>query len=89
MVRSIFLFLIKSYQYILSPLFKPCCRFHPTCSNYAYNAINHYGLSALPKVIYRILRCNPFGGYGYDPVPEKNIKNKNFKQRKQKNEKRR
>ena len=52
------------------------CRYTPTCSNYAKEAIEEYGsLRGSIMTIKRILRCNPFGGYGYDPVPKKESKN--------------
>ncbi|MFZ0929972.1 MAG: membrane protein insertion efficiency factor YidD [Syntrophobacteraceae bacterium] len=70
MIRSIFLGLIRSYQYIISPLFPRACRFSPSCSHYTHDAIRTHGIS---KGIYlglrRILRCHPFNQGGYDPVP--------------------
>ncbi len=70
MVRSIFLGLIRLYQYLISPLMPQACRFHPSCSAYAYEAIALHGI---PKGIYlgvrRILRCHPFHPGGFDPVP--------------------
>jgi uncharacterized protein len=62
-------FLIKLYQKLLSPLFPPSCRFSPTCSEYAVQAITKYGIfKGTIKSIWRILRCNPFNSGGYDPV---------------------
>ncbi|MCR4939036.1 MAG: membrane protein insertion efficiency factor YidD [Treponemataceae bacterium] len=62
--------LIKFYQVFISPLFPPCCRYYPTCSNYALIAIKKYGpLKGTFLAIRRILRCNPFHEGGYDPVP--------------------
>ena len=53
------------------------CRYNPTCSEYMIIAINKYGLiKGIYLGIKRILRCNPFGSYGYDPVPKKNEKEK-------------
>lgn len=61
---------IKFYQYCLSPLKSPSCRFTPTCSQYAIEAIRKHGpLHGLWLAIRRILRCHPWGGHGYDPVP--------------------
>ena len=64
------LFLIKAYQYMLSPVLPPTCRFYPTCSDYAYQAISRYGLlKGLQLTLKRILRCHPFNSGGVDPVP--------------------
>jgi hypothetical protein len=72
MIRSIFLGLIRSYQFLVSPLFPQACRFSPSCSQYAHDAIRMHGVS---RGIYlgmrRIVRCHPFNPGGYDPVPEK------------------
>lgn len=65
-----FCFLIRIYQVCISPLFPKCCRFEPTCSNYALEAIRKYGpVKGLFLSIKRILKCNPFHEGGYDPVP--------------------
>ncbi|MBO4507960.1 MAG: membrane protein insertion efficiency factor YidD [Spirochaetaceae bacterium] len=62
--------LIRFYQVFISPLFPPCCRYYPTCSSYALEAIKKYGpLKGSFLAIRRILRCNPFHKGGYDPVP--------------------
>ena len=62
---------IRFYQRAVSPLTGPSCRFSPTCSEFAVGAIDRYGaLSGGWLAIKRILRCRPFGGQGYDPVPE-------------------
>lgn len=61
---------IRLYQRLISPLFPPVCRFTPTCSQYAVEAIIKHGpVKGLWLAIKRILRCNPWGGSGYDPVP--------------------
>ena len=61
---------IRFYQKFLSPLKPPTCRFTPTCSNYAIQAIRKHGpFKGLGLAVWRILRCNPWGGSGYDPVP--------------------
>jgi len=63
--------LIKLYRKYISPLKPPCCRFYPTCSEYAVQAFTKHGFfGGLILSVYRILRCNPFGRYGYDPVPD-------------------
>ncbi len=65
-----FLLLIKFYQQCISPLTPAACRFTPTCSQYAKEAILKYGpFKGSWLALKRILRCNPFGGSGYDPVP--------------------
>ena len=62
---------IQFYRRCISPHFPPCCRYRPTCSEYAYEAIQRFGaLRGGALALWRILRCNPFGGSGYDPVPE-------------------
>ncbi len=70
MIRWIFLGLIRLYQFLISPMFPQACRFSPSCSRYAYEAIRVHGIS---KGIYlglrRILRCHPFNPGGHDPVP--------------------
>jgi putative membrane protein insertion efficiency factor len=61
---------IRFYQKCISPLTPPTCRFTPTCSNYAIEAIRKHGpFKGLALAVWRILRCNPWGGSGYDPVP--------------------
>jgi putative membrane protein insertion efficiency factor len=65
----IFVFLIKGYQKLLSPIFPPSCRFYPTCSEYAIQAIEKYGIfKGGIKAVLRIIRCNPFNKGGFDPV---------------------
>lgn len=61
---------IRFYQRFISPLTPPTCRFTPTCSHYAIEAIRKHGpFKGLALAVWRILRCNPWGGSGYDPVP--------------------
>ena len=61
---------IKLYQIILSPLIGPSCRFTPTCSNYAIEAINKHGpFKGFWLAIKRISKCHPWGDSGHDPVP--------------------
>lgn len=65
-----FIALIKLYQWIVSPMLGPKCRFTPTCSHYAVEALKKHGaLKGLWLTIKRISRCHPWGGQGYDPVP--------------------
>tara|TARA_Y100000590_G_C14816363_1_gene674635 strand:- start:224 stop:442 length:219 start_codon:yes stop_codon:yes gene_type:complete len=62
--------IIKLYQKYLSPLLGPTCRFHPTCSEYAFQAINRFGVfRGSYLALKRILKCNPWGGSGMDEVP--------------------
>lgn len=69
-MRSIAIYLIRGYQWLLSPWLGNNCRFHPTCSEYAVEAIQTHGLSrGMGLAIRRIGRCHPWGGAGHDPVP--------------------
>ena len=70
-MKKILIFLIKFYRHQISPLKGgACCRFIPTCSEYALIAVEKYGaIKGGYLAIKRILRCRPFGGGGYDPVP--------------------
>ena len=80
-MRRILIFLINLYQKIPFPSHKSC-RFTPTCSNYAKEAIEIHGsIKGTYLAIKRVLRCNPFGSYGYDPVPKK-IKKEKFMKKK-------
>ncbi|MFB6320124.1 membrane protein insertion efficiency factor YidD [Saccharicrinis sp. FJH54] len=64
------LVLVKFYQYVISPLTPAACRYTPTCSEYSIQALKKYGpFKGLWLSVKRILRCNPWGGSGYDPVP--------------------
>ena len=70
-MKRIFLWLIRFYQRYISPCFPACCRFRPTCSAYAFQAISKYGaLKGGWLAFKRLMRCNPFyKGDWYDPVP--------------------
>lgn len=69
--RWIALRLIRSYQLIISPWLGDCCRFHPSCSRYTYEAIEQYGvLRGIWLGCKRIIKCHPFHPGGVDPVPE-------------------
>lgn len=60
---------IKLYQYVISPLLQPSCRYYPSCSCYAEKAIMHYGIAkGIWMAIKRLLRCHPWARGGYDPV---------------------
>ena len=70
-MRFLILKIIRVYQKYLSPLLGPSCRFHPTCSEYALQAIETYGIFRGGFLaIKRILKCNPWGGAGADPLPK-------------------
>ena len=65
-----FIWLVRFYQVAISPLKPPTCRFSPTCSTYAIEALRKYGLlKGGALALMRIMRCHPWGGKGYDPVP--------------------
>lgn len=65
-----FIALIKLYQWIISPLLGPKCRYTPSCSQYGIEALKKYGpVKGTWLTIKRISRCHPWGGHGYDPVP--------------------
>ena len=70
-MKAIFLALIRFYRKYISPCKPPCCRFVPTCSEYAYEAISKYGaIKGGLLALWRLLRCNPFNnGDIFDPVP--------------------
>ncbi len=72
-MKKFFISIIKFYQRFISPLLgENKCKFHPTCSQYAIEAISTHGaFKGLFMSIWRILRCNPFSKGGFDPVPEK------------------
>ena len=67
---------IRAYQLIISPYLGNNCRFYPTCSNYAMEAIERFGaIKGLKMSILRLLKCNPWGGSGIDLVKDKDAKN--------------
>ena len=69
-LKKVILAMIRFYQKAVSPYTRPCCRFTPTCSQYAVEAVTKYGaLKGTFLAVKRILRCNPFFKGGYDPVP--------------------
>ena len=68
-MRFVFIGIIKLYKKLIAPLIGFNCRFYPSCSDYAVEAIKSEGaIKGLAKAILRILRCNPFSSGGYDPV---------------------
>jgi len=69
-MRHILVALVRAYQYLLAPWWGGQCRFTPTCSNYAIEALQKHGaLSGSWLAARRIFRCHPWGPGGYDPVP--------------------
>lgn len=69
MLRQIVCLPIKIYQYLISPLITPCCRYYPSCSQYTECAIKEYGIAkGLWMGFKRIMRCHPWSRGGYDPV---------------------
>lgn len=71
-LRKIAIAPIRFYQRCISPLTPPACRYTPTCSQYTLEAIEKHGvLRGTYLGVRRILRCHPWGGHGYDPVPDK------------------
>jgi len=67
-----FVGLVRVYQVAISPILPSSCRFSPTCSSYMIEALKTHGLlKGLRLGLWRIIRCNPWGGSGYDPVPPK------------------
>ena len=75
MAVSVLCLPIRLYRKFISPIKPRCCRFTPSCSQYALEALREWGVfrgSAL--ALWRILRCNPFGGCGPDPVPKRTYK---------------
>jgi putative membrane protein insertion efficiency factor len=69
-VGGFFVFLIKIYQYVISPVLPNSCRYTPTCSQYGIEAIKKHGpFKGGWLTLKRIARCNPWGGHGHDPVP--------------------
>ena len=75
-MKHFMIWLVRLYQRFISPIKPPCCRFTPTCSAYAVEAYMKRGFFiGTILTVWRILRCNPFCKGGYDPVPEKGLRN--------------
>lgn len=74
-MKKLFIFFVKAYQLTISPLFPGCCRYYPTCSSYAIEAIQVHGaFRGGFLAVKRILKCNPLFKGGYDPVPPRKEK---------------
>jgi putative membrane protein insertion efficiency factor len=72
--KNITLQLLRAYKWAISPLLPHACRYVPTCSEYAMEAVERYGaLRGIWMAINRLLRCHPFAGSGYDPVVQSQI----------------
>ena len=68
-MKSALIYLLRGYQVLISPLLPPACRFTPTCSDYAIEAVRQHGaLRGFYMAARRLLRCHPFHPGGYDPV---------------------
>ena len=75
-MKYVMIWLIGIYRKYISPIKPPCCRFTPTCSAYALEAFKKRGFFVgFILTVGRIFRCNPFSKGGYDPVPERGLKN--------------
>jgi uncharacterized protein len=68
-MKFVALQLIRLYQRLISPLLGPACRYTPTCSHYAAEAIDMHGARGVLMAGWRVLRCHPFACGGFDPVP--------------------
>lgn len=69
-MKQILMLLIRGYKKFISPMFPPSCRFQPTCSQYALEAIDRFGsIEGSVLAVKRVCRCHPFHPGGYDPVP--------------------
>ena len=71
-IAYILVFLIKSYQLLISPILRQNCRYLPTCSEYSVQSIREHGvIKGIALSLKRISKCHPWGSHGYDPVPKK------------------
>lgn len=69
-MKTVFIFIIRIYQKLISPMLGSNCRYTPTCSEYAIEALRKHGIfKGVWLAFKRILSCHPWGGHGYDPVP--------------------
>ena len=68
-MKYVLIWIVKFYRRFISPLKKPCCRFYPTCSEYALEALTKYGaFKGMYLAVKRVLKCHPFNKGGYDPL---------------------
>ncbi len=71
MIAHGLMLLVRGYQITFGSIMPPVCRYQPTCSNYAMDALRVHGaVKGSALTVWRLCRCNPWGGMGYDPVPE-------------------
>ena len=77
-INAFFFALIALYQNVISRFISPSCRYYPSCSNYAKDAIRQFGIKGLFLILKRLLKCNPWFQGGYDPVPDKIIKKRKY-----------
>ena len=71
MIARGLMLLVRGYQVTFGSVMPPVCRFQPTCSNYAMEALERHGaFKGTWLAVWRLCRCNPWGGMGYDPVPD-------------------
>lgn len=76
LIKKILIAVIKLYKFVISPIFPSSCRFYPTCSTYAIEAIEKFGVGkGSVLAVKRIFKCHPFHPGGYDPVPNNSNKN--------------
>lgn len=74
MIKEFLAAIVRAYQVVLSPLLPRTCKYHPSCSRYALDALGEYGaFRGSVLAVWRILRCNPFSHGGYDPVAQQHL----------------
>ncbi len=85
LLTGIMILLVKFYRYFISPVLPNSCRYTPTCSAYAIEALKMHGfIKGTILAVMRVSRCNPWGGHGHDPVPPKGAKIVRFRKMKSK-----
>jgi putative membrane protein insertion efficiency factor len=74
-MAKLLILLIRGYQYLIRPFLPPSCRFYPSCSQYALEALrNHRVLPGLGLIAWRLLKCHPFHPGGFDPLPDPSLR---------------
>jgi len=77
LIQNVLIKIVRLYQLAISPVMPPTCRYYPTCSSYAIEALQVHGpVLGAWLTLKRLLRCHPWGGQGFDPVPNKQKGNK-------------
>lgn len=75
LIQTLFVWILRAYQLTISPLLGPSCRFHPSCSSYAIEAVQRHGsVRGAWLALRRVGRCHPFHPGGFDPVPEEELR---------------